>query len=57
MIGEVGVPKHAITLSIQYAVALLIQPRCWLQSVQLSSPACDPLPGPMVQMLRQHGRS
>ena len=39
MIGVVGTPKRAITLSIQYAVALLIQPRCFPQSAQISSPA------------------
>jgi hypothetical protein len=35
MIGVVGMPKRAITFSIQYPVALLIQPRCCPQSEQM----------------------
>ena len=56
-IGVVGAPKRDITLSIQCAVVLLIQPRCWPQSAQISSPAWGLLPGPIVQTLRQQGRS
>jgi hypothetical protein len=39
MIGVVGVPKRAITFSIQDPVALLIQPRCCPQSAQISGGA------------------
>ena len=52
MIGVVGAPKRAITLSIQYAVALLIQLRCWWQSAQISSPACGPLASPLQSQER-----
>src|SRR5262249_10278811 len=57
MTGVVGAPKRVTTCSIHCAVDWDSQPRCWPQPVHTNSPACGPLAGPMVQTLRQHGRS
>src|SRR5262249_53959375 len=56
-IGVVGAPKRVTTCLIHCAVDWLNQPRCWPQSAQLNEPACGPLPGPIMQMFRQHGFS
>src|SRR5262245_23561363 len=56
-IGVAGAPKRATTSPIHCAVDLLSQPRCCPQLEQVSSPTCGSRAAPMVQTLRQHGRS